>query len=319
MGHMKKVLITGGAGFIGANLVRRLLSAGEFEVVVIEKEGTNLWRLSDVIDRITIRYTDLEDAVAVQNAADEIQPHIVFHLAGYGVYASVQTDVRTMIRVNIEGTLNLAEALKNHPISSFVYTSTSLEYKEKESKLKEEDASDPVNFYALTKSAGGQMLKQFAKAHNLPVVNVRLFTAYGYYEDSKKLIPSIILHALRNQPIELSSPNNVRDFIFIEDVVDLFVRIITQERAHRGEMFNAGSGEQHSIQEAVGTVEKVLGRRLDVRYGQRPSYYEEPKVFVADVAKAKKAFGWEPKHDFVSGITKTTEWFQKNIHLYPVV
>lgn len=313
---VKKVLITGGAGFIGANLIRRLLGEGGFEIFVIEKEGVNFWRLEDIKDQIDITYVDLEDEAATKEGVDKIRPHIVFHLASSRGNAFAQGDPRTMIRVNIEGTMNLIEALKSIRMASFTYASTSLEYKEKEGKLAEDDAQEPRNFYALTKSTGGQVVKQYANMHHLPVVNVRLFNVYGYYEDSQNLIPSIVLGALRNQPIALSSPNNVRDFIFIEDVVDLFTRIITQEHAYRGEMFNAGSGEQHSIQEVVGTVEKVLGRRLDVRYGQRPSYYKEPKVFVADNTKAREAFGWEVKHSFASGIQRTIEWFEQNQDLY---
>lgn len=313
---MKKVLITGGAGFVGANLARKLLSAARFEIFVIEKEKTNLWRLNDITDRITLKYVDLENSKSVQKIVEEIEPNIVFHLASYGVYAPLQADVRKMIRVNIEGTWNLISALKDNPPSTFIYTGTSFEYKGKDSKLKETDPIDPLNFYGVTKLTAGLLLKQAAQENNMSVINARLFTPYGFYEDGQRLIPHIVLRALQQKPIELSSPDNVRDFIFVEDVVDLFLQMVQGKQQYQGEVFNVGSGEQHRIEEVVITIEKALGKKLDVRYGQKSSPYQEPKVFVADNSKAREAFHWEVQHDLQSGIAKTIDWFQNNQELY---
>jgi nucleoside-diphosphate-sugar epimerase len=295
---MKKVLITGGAGFIGANWVQRLLAEGGFEVFVIEKEGANLWRLNDVVDKITVRYVDLENAQAAQQAVKEIQPDHIFHLASYGVYPAIQSDTTRMLRTNIEGTLNLVEALKNQPVSSFVFTGTCTEYKEKDSNLAETDPVDPLNFYSITKLAAGLFLKKIAKDYNLPIVNLRLFTPYGYYEDAQRLIPYSILSGLRNKNIELTSPDHVRDFIFIEDLMDVFWNVLTVPEKHSGEIFNIGTGQQHRIGDVVDMVENLLGKKLQVNYGQRESYYREPNVFLADNSKTKTAFDWKPKHDF---------------------
>jgi len=161
------------------------------------------------------------------------------------------------------------------------------------------------------------LLSQFAKEHNLPVVNVRLFTAYGYYEDKAKLMPSIILNALQDKPIELSSPGNVRDFIFIEDAIEAFLNIVQSDKQYKGEMFNIGSGQQHSIAEVVEAVEKALGKQLQVQYGKE-NYYKEPKAFIADITKAKHTFNWEPQHNFAAGIVKSVAWYQANQYLYSV-
>ena len=313
---MKRVLITGGAGFIGANLTRKLVSFPDFEIFVIEKRNTNLWRIKEIINKINIKYLDLEDSEKLSKTVNEIRPHIVFHLASYGVYPSFQADLRKMIRTNIEGTLNLINSLKNHHILSFIYTGTCSEYKEKKSKLKENDSIDPLNVYAITKLTAGLLLKKLAKENNLPVINLRLFTPYGYYEDKQRLIPYIILNALNNKKIELSSPNYVRDFIFIEDVIDIFLRTIKSNHNYQGEIFNIGSGKQYRIKEVINIVEKLLGKKLNVSYGKRKSYYQEPKVLIADNSKAKTAFNWKINHDFKSGIAKTIDWFKENKKLY---
>ncbi|MFA5878101.1 MAG: NAD(P)-dependent oxidoreductase [Candidatus Staskawiczbacteria bacterium] len=313
----KRILITGGAGFIGANLARKLISLPGFKVFIIEKRNTNLWRLKDIINKVNIKYVDLENQNGLSEVINDINPSVVFHLASYGVYSSSQSDLRKMVRVNIEGTLNLIDSLKSHPISSFVYTGTCFEYKEKKSKINENDIIEPLNFYAITKFTAELFLKKLAEEENMPIINLRLFTPYGYHEDGQRVIPHIILSALKNKKIELTSPDNARDFIFIEDVVNLFSKIARNNNNYHGEIFNIGSGGQQSVRDVVSTIEKLLGKKLDVKYGSRASYYrKDRKFFSANNAKAKSIFNWQIEHDFESGIGKTIDWFKKNKKLY---
>jgi len=314
---MKKVLITGGAGFIGANLIRKLVGLPDFNLFLIEKKNANLWRIKDIAHRIKINWVDLEDFNNLSKIINQIKPEIIFHLASYGVYPSFQKDINQMINTNITGTINLINSLKNHQILSFINTSTCFVYKEKKIRLKENDSIDPLNYYAITKLAGELLLKKIAINNNMPIINLRIFTPYGYYEDSQRLIPNIILNALGNREIKLASPNNVRDFIFIEDLVNLFLKIVKNKKIsqYKGEIFNIGSGQQCSVAEIISIVENLLSRKLKVIYGGG-GYYQEPKNLVADSSKAKKLLGWKVRHDIKSGLNKTIKWFKNNIKLY---
>lgn len=314
---MKKVLITGGAGFIGANLARKLAFLPGFKVSIIEKKGADLWRLRGITNKINIKHADLASRARLFKVVSDINPDIVFHLASYGVYPSFQSDLRKIVRTNIEGTLNLVESLENSPLSSFIYTGTCFEYKEKESRINEDDTIEPLNFYAIAKFSAGMFLKKFAEEKNMSVINLRLFTPYGYYEDGQRLIPYLILNALKNKKIELVSPDNARDFIFIEDVVNLFLKVAESKHSYRGEIFNIGSGKQHSVREVVKVIEKLLGRKLDIGCGFKVGYYRKDlKYVLANNAKAKSAFNWQIEHDFESGVRKTIDWLKKNKKLY---
>lgn len=314
---MKKILITGGAGFIGANLIRKLVGFSDYDIFVIEKNNTNLWRIKDVLSKIKIKYVNLEDFRRLSRVMNQIKPDFIFHLASYGVYPLFQSDLNRMISINIKGTINLINALKNQRITSLVNTSTCFVYKEKKSKLKENDLLDPLNYYAITKLASELLLKKIALVNNLPIINLRLFTPYGYYEDSQRLIPTVILNALRNKKIKLSSPNNIRDFFFIEDLVNLFLKIIKNKKIsqYKGELFNIGSGRQYSVEEIVAIIENLLGKKLNVIYGEK-GRYQELKSLVADIRKAKKLLGWKTGHDIKSGVAETIAWFKNNIKLY---
>lgn len=308
---MKKVLITGGAGFIGANLARKLVSVSNFEVFIIEKKNVNLWRLKSIADKLNIKYVDLEDQDSLSEVIDRIKPDIIFHLASYGVYPALQNDLGKMIDINIKGTLNLANALKKHPIQIFVNAGTCFEYKEKKSKINESDALAPVNSYAVTKLAAELFLKNFSQENKMPIISLRLFTPYGYYEDSQRLIPYIIQNAISNKKIELVAPDNARDFIFIEDVINLFLKIIKSNHKYYGEIFNVGSGERHSVKDIVNITEKILGKKLDISYGKASNYRKDLKFIFANNAKAKAGFNWQVKNNLNYGIKKTIDFFKK--------
>lgn len=311
MKNKKRVLITGGAGFIGANLARKLISFPDFEVSLIEKPNVDLWRIKNVARQLNIKYVDLGDYRNLTKVIDDIKPQIVFHLAGYGISPFSKNDLREMINTNIAGTLNLAEALKNHSISSFVYTSSGAcgEYKKKPS-LNQDHFIDPLRLHAVTKLTSELLLREFSEKYNIPLVNLRLFKPYGYYESSERLILYVISNALKNKKIMLSSPDNVRDFIFIEDLIDLFLKVIESNHGYRGEIFNIGSGKEHSVKDIVNVVEKLLHKKLNVVYEAKVSRYSEPKSFLADNTKAKSAFNWRINHDIESGLQKTINWFK---------
>jgi nucleoside-diphosphate-sugar epimerase len=122
--NQKNILITGGAGFVGANLARKLISDSNFRVFIIEKKNTDSWRLKDISAKININYVDLENYDELSKTVGDIKPDIVFHFASYGVYPSLQSDVNKMVDVNIKGTLNLINSLEELKLDFFINTST---------------------------------------------------------------------------------------------------------------------------------------------------------------------------------------------------
>jgi len=312
---MKKVLITGGAGFIGSNFVRKFLEL-DHQVYVIEKKEFNLWRLKDIKNKIKISYIDLKDYSKLESFIIRTQPQIILHFAAYGTYPRRQQDIKMMIDTNLLGTINLVNALSKIKFDCFINTSSSSEYGTKDKPMKETDLLEPNNLYGITKAASTMYCQNIAKKLDLPIVITRVFAAYGYFEAEERLIPTIIKSYLKNEKLKLSSPYPVRDFIFIEDIIDAYLKIIKNIQRIKGEVFNLGTGKQIDIDHVVSLIKEITNSKIKPEYNQIKSAQKEPKNWVADNSKIKEILHWQPKHDFKKGLEKDIKWFQKNISLY---
>ena len=309
----RKVLITGSTGFIGANLVRRFLKIGA-EVHILTRTTSNKWRINDVFKDVTEYCVDLLDYEKLESIILDIEPEIIFHTAIYGGYP-FQKDIKKIIESNFIGTVNLVNACKKVDFELFVNTGSSSEYGIKSKPMTEEDILEPVNDYGVSKAAATLYCQAVAIREKIPVVTLRLFSPYGYYEEPTRLIPSVVISCLRGINPEVSSPNSVRDFIFIEDVMDAYMKVMKTSDIG-GEIFNIGYGKQHSVREVVNMIVELTGNNVRPEWRSVPKRAIEPNVWQADITKAKNVLKWEPEHNLEKGLAKTIKWFMENRILY---
>jgi nucleoside-diphosphate-sugar epimerase len=311
----KKVLITGGAGFIGANFVYKFLELG-CEVFVFERKVANFWRIEKVKNQIKLYYPNLKNYDEVEKTILEIKPDIVIHFAAYGAYQRFQQDINLTINTNLKGTINLINACQKSGVHCFINTGTNSEYGIKDSAMKETDVLEPDNVYAITKAATSAYCQMMARKFNFPVVTIRPFAVYGYFEEKERLIPTIIKSYLTKTKPELSRPDSVRDFIFIEDLIGGYLSVIKNVKKIKGEIFNLGSGKQSTIAEVVKGIEKITGSKINPVYGQIKMAQTEPKIWVSDISKVKEKLGWRPEYSLETGLKKNIKWFENNLSFY---
>lgn len=312
----RRVLITGAAGFIGANLVRKLLLNGA-EIHALVRQSTNLWRIREIIPKVTLHPVDLTDSEKLKYTVNRVRPEIIFHLAAQGV-SPLHQNHREILSTNVLGTFNLLDATAPLDYQLFVHISGSSEYGTKNEVMKESDLPEPVTFYGATKAAATILSRQFAQANSRPVVILRAFSVYGYWESPTRLIPKVIKSAFNNQELALTAYGYRRDFIFVEDVIEACL-LTLQAKKIAGEVINIGSGQQWSNEEVVEMVQTLCGRRIKVRVGAYPARQSDKACWVADIGKAKKLLGWEPRHSIRSGLEKTINWFLLHQDAYNTV
>lgn len=304
----KTVLVSGGGGFIGANLVRKLLKEN-YEVHLLFRKTTNPWRIREIQKSLTLHTTSLLNPRDLKKLLQRIKPSIIFHLATYGSN-SYQNDLRKMYRVNLQGTLNLLLATQEVPYEMFINTGTSSEYGFKEKPMKESDVLKPESFYAATKASATLLASVFAKTCRLPVVTIRPFSVYGPYENPRRFIPTIVRRLIEGKPIPLTPKEQRRDFVFVDDVVDAYLKVAKKKAALSGRVLNIGSGKQYTNDEVVETLFRVTKKRVPVKKGAYPKRLWDTSFWVADLSETKRLLGWKPKYSLEDGLLKTYAWYK---------
>jgi len=312
----KVFLITGGTGFIGSLLVRRLVSNNEEVHLIIRKES-KLWRIQDIADKIMCHTSDLSDADALKKIIEKIKPSIIYHLATYGAYA-YQDEADRIIKTNILGTWNLLKAIADLNYELFVNTGSSSEYGFKQFPMRETDLLEPASYYAVTKCSQTLLCYHVARDEKKPIVTLRPFSVYGPYEEPTRFIPTLMRALYFKEPINLVSPEISRDQIYVEDVVDAYL-LVDRLKNFAGEIFNIGTGVQSSIREVVETTVRVTGRTTDFRWGEMKRRMWDTSNWVADVSKARSLLGWVPKMSPEKGLSLMWEWFVANRSFYTQV
>jgi len=304
---MKKILITGGTGFIGANFVHTFSARGE-EVHVLKRKESSIDRIGDIKNRLFFHDVELSDTVRLEAILKEIKPDHILHFAAYGTHQDVEQDIQKTIETNLLGTINLLNTCAKIGFSSFINTGSTSEYGRKEHPMKETDVLEPNNLYGVTKAAGTLYCEQFGKKNDLPIVTMRLFSIFGYRESYNRLIPTLGRAVLLGEELKAISPSTVRDFIFIEDVISAYLKAMDMIDTVKGNIFNIASGEELSIADVVKTAEKVSGKRIKVSYGDFLAKQVEPEHWVGNIEKAREMLGWSPSHTFEEGFSKFLDW-----------
>jgi len=314
-GRMSIILISGATGFVGANLTRYLVKEG-FEVHIFVRKSSNLWRIEDILSQVKVHTVDLTDKRMVSSAVEEVKPEVIFHLATAGIYGGVHPDERSAIETNFIGTINLINGCNKIGYKCFVNTGSSSEYGRKEKPMNETDICEPNTLYGITKLASSLYAKNEGMKNGKPILTLRLFSPFGPYDDSRRLISYAILNSLRNKNLELSNPNSVRDYIFVEDVITAYLKCMEKAEDCKGEIFNIGSGIQRKVSEVINVIQEKTGSKLEPMWGKIAGRDYDPEVWQADITKARKYLNWYPKYTFTEGIERTVKWFKENISYY---
>lgn len=298
----KRILITGGAGFIGSHLAERL--AANNDVVVIDNFATGLE--TNVGEDVDLVEGDITNADLVTDTATDTD--IVVHLAAMmGVRRTLENPL-DVLRVNMEGTKNVLSAAAENDVERVLFASTSEVYGDLvEPPFRENDAMSPKTNYAVAKLADERYLQAFCEDAGIPYTIVRYFNVYGSRQEGSEygyVVPRFVEHAENDEPLPVHGDGaQTRDFTYIDDAVDATVRSLGE--AGVDETFNVGTGEEVSIAELARTVVDVVGSGT-VEFVEHPRPYRV-EYRCADTSKTERLLGYAPSVDLESGIERLTD------------
>ncbi len=303
---MKRALVTGSAGFVAANLVRRLLGDG-YEVIATVRPQSDSWRIDELRDDIDYIELDITDAKQVADVVGRTRPDTIFHLAAHGAY-SWQRERRRIFDTNLGGTINVFDAAVAQGVGAVVLAGSSSEYGFKDHSPAETEAPEPNSDYAAAKAAATLLAGYIGRSESLNVVTLRLYSAYGPWEEPDRLVPTLVSSALAGRLPPLADPDTARDFVFVADVGDAFVKAARRANTATGQIYNLGTGRQTTLREIVETARQLFGVKEEPVWNTMPRRTWDTKVWVADSARIRIELDWEPETSLEQGLTATAEW-----------
>jgi nucleoside-diphosphate-sugar epimerase len=305
-----RVLVTGGAGFIAASLLRELYNQGH-EVHCVVRPTSNLWRVIDLIGKITIHKVDLIDPTQVEQVFKKVRPEWIFHLATSRAAAN---DFDALFQGNLFVTANLVSACRAYPPLRLVVFGSSLEYGHRKQPLCETMQAQPSTLYGATRLCSTQLFLQAWKHFALPVVIFRIFSVYGAWESSHRLLPKTLLAGIYGRTLQLTVPEIRRDYVLVDDLIKAAFIAVNKPEVD-GEIINIGSGKQTSNEELVRLIDELTGNRLTVSDHEYPRHDTDTDHWVADTKKCRKLLGWSPDKDISKGLQLTLEWVKQHLEL----
>lgn len=306
----KRVLVTGGSGFIGSHLVHRLLADGA-EVGVTVRYGNLMKneRLRDCWDRVKIIEADLRNRGALAGVRD-FAPEVIFHLAAYNHVGQSFVQVEECFDVNAKGTANLLDTCGD--VKKFVYMSTSEVYGHQASvPFIETMNPEPISPYAITKYAGELYcrMKQRIKG-STSIAIVRPFNVFGPYQSTKAVIPELIINCLLGHPIRTTKGEQTREFNYVGDIVDGLIKAAQCSKEVEGAI-NIAAAEEIAIKDLVLKIALLTETKSTVAIGALEYRPTEIWRMYADNTRAKELLGWQPSVSLDEGLKRTVDWFRQ--------
>jgi nucleoside-diphosphate-sugar epimerase len=305
----KRVLVTGGSGFIGSHLVRRLLDDGA-AVAVIVRYGNVMKneRLRGCWDQIHVIEADLRNRGALA-AVTAFEPDVVFHLAAYNHVGESFRQVEECFDVNAKGTANLLDVCDG--AGTFVYMSTSEVYgHQSRVPFVESMCPEPISPYAITKYAGELYCRMKQRiGGKTSVVIMRPFNTFGPYQSAKAVIPELIINCLLGNPIRTTKGEQTREFNYVVNIVDGLVRAARHGDRIEGPV-NLAAGEEVAICDLVRLIADLTQTRSTIEIGALAYRPTEIWRMFADSERARTLLGWQPAVSLREGLRRTVEWFR---------
>jgi nucleoside-diphosphate-sugar epimerase len=312
MTEKERVLVTGTTGFVGSNLVPRLVEKG-YEVYSLERYVTGRYALGQRREVKTV-FGDLRDGYAIKKIIREVRPGIVIHLAAISPVSYSYDHPQEVVETNLLGTINLAEACL-HEVTNFkqfLLGSTSETYGNGPSPKREDTPQNPNSPYAVSKVTTEKYLLYMLSAYQFPLTILRNFNTYGRRNNTHFIVERIISQMLTGKTVELGDPDPIRDLVYVDDHVNAYLTCIDNPKAI-GETFNFCTGVGTSIKSLADIIAKLSGFDGEIFWNTIPDRPLDIKVLVGEYGKAEQLVGWKPKVTLEEGLKNTIDFWKRKL------
>jgi nucleoside-diphosphate-sugar epimerase len=308
----KKILITGGLGFVGINLVKKLLDM-HVEPAILDfiPDTTKIDKnfIPFNLDSLPFYNIDIRQSDKITKIIQGMSPDFIIHLAGMTNLEKTFEKAELAIEINLKGSLTILKAAQKTKISNFVFLSTSDIYGGVDPPFRENQLAQPASPYSASKAAAEMFLIMFHNVYHTPVTILRSFNLYGKYQPSVRLIPFVIEKLLKNEDVPLTKGEQKREFNHVDDLIEAILQSLYIKES-QGKTLNIGSGQSISIKEIAIIIATKMGKVDRLKIGALQYRENEIWDMYCDNSLAKKILDWEPKVALNEGLEKTIEWYK---------
>jgi len=306
---IRSALVTGATGFIGSALVRRLVAEG-VDVFCLLRETSKSRAVLDSFPDIHRLEVPSFDTPCLTSRLTGVSAEVVFHLASYGVDQD-DRDSDAMLDGNVGLVARMVSATAHWPLQRFIHTGSCAEYGaplSRELPLTETQPLRPLSIYGAAKAASVLYATALATRLNIPLVTLRLFGVFGVGERPRRLVPYLVHRLQSNEPVDLTPGEQVRDVLYVDDVVDAFLAAARSDGLPPHQVYNVCSGKAVTVRELGELVARVMGKSETLlHWGQRPYRADEPMCVVGSNEKFTRATDWRPRTPLEEGVRRAVE------------
>lgn len=307
---MKTILLTGGTGFIGSNLIPKLLNK-KYNIVLLKRSGSDTSRINEYMNKLICHDHDKIENLDIIFTKNEVRG--VIHLATkYIKNHPTDKEIEEINEANINFPSKLLNLASKHNCEFFINTGTCFEYKPTTKKITESSPVEPFNYYASTKIAFEDILKFYSNKKKMKALTLKLFYPYGE-KDNDKLIPYVIAALKKNKTLKLTPAGQKLNFTYIRDITNAYIEAvdyIATSNFKKYEAFNIGTERTYSVRDVVKLLAKISNKTTNIQFGAIPYPENEIMYMNCDSGKAKKYLGWEPMTTIEDGLLRTYNYFR---------
>ena len=290
------VLLTGATGFLGGHLLPGLIKKG-YKIIILKRSFSNIWRIEDYF--LQVKSYDI-DKIDIRSVFQANKIDVIIHLAtDYG--KKNNNNVMEMLEPNIRLPSKLLDLGVKYKIKAFINTDTS--------------TNSLYSLYSATKKGFLEIAKFFAANYEIKFINMALEYMYGERDDNTKFIPFVIENILKGTEIRATKGEQKRDFIYVKDVVHVYLKVLNKLASFNKTFlkFNIGTGQSISLKVLINKIEKIAGKKANIKWGAIP--YRKNEIFdsKADINLAKKLLSWQPETSLEEGLSNTVNWYKEQI------
>ena len=309
----ERVLVTGGTGFLGSHVVQRLLRDGQHDVAILVRQESNLWRIEELLDSVTLIKGDLRQPSSLEHQLTEFEPHVVLHLAWSGVLGSARNSPDQV--ENIQHSLELIRMTARAGGRYWIGLGSQAEYGPCSQVIDEREPTHPTTLYGVSKLATNLVANQLCEQLGLRFAWVRLFSCFGPKDHPSWFIPYVILKFFNGVRPAVTLAEQQWDYLYVADAADALCRLVAHPEAQG--VFNLGSGQAFKLRELLENIRDRIDPSRPIGFGELPYRSDQVMYLKADIRRLHEATGWQPATSLTDAIAETVRWYGEHRDNYP--